>query len=153
MMHDPTPVAVGISARIRGALSRATRSTPFRFLLAGAMNTAFGLSIYPLLLWGIPMLRTHYLVALGIAQIISILFAYASYKVSVFRTRANVMREFGVFSSFYLVVCGANWLALPLLVEVAHVPPIIAQLGFSLVLMVVSYFWHSRVTFKPMKDS
>jgi putative flippase GtrA len=115
---------------------------PLRFLVAGAANTAFGLSIYPLLLWSVPAFATHYLLALGIAQAVSLCFAFATYKLGVFRTRGNLAREFGAFSSFYLFNYAANWAALPLLVELAHIPPVIAQLGFS------SWVWHSRVTFR-----
>jgi putative flippase GtrA len=130
-------------------MTRAER--PLRFMLAGAANTAFGLAIYPLLLWSVPTLHTHYLIALGIAQAISLCFAFATYKIGVFRTRGNVAREFGAFSSFYLFNYAANWAALPLLVELGGVPPIIAQLGFTAVLILGSWFWHSRVTFRSAR--
>jgi putative flippase GtrA len=122
---------------------------PLRFVIAGAANTVFGLAIYPLLLWSVPLLHTHYMIALGIAQAISLCFAFATYKLGVFRTRGNVAREFGTFSSFYLVNYAANWAALPLLVETAGLSPVIAQLGFTAILIVGSYFWHSRLTFRP----
>ncbi|HVJ02656.1 MAG TPA: GtrA family protein, partial [Sphingomonas sp.] len=121
---------------------------PLRFMLAGAANTAFGLAIYPLLLWSVPAFHTHYLIALALAQAISLCFAFGTYKLGVFRTRGNIAREFGVFSSFYLFNYAANWAALPLLVEVGGVPPILAQLGFTAALILGSWFWHSRVTFR-----
>jgi putative flippase GtrA len=127
-------------------MTRAER--PLRFMLAGAANTAFGLAIYPLLLWSVPVLHTHYLIALGIAQAISLCFAFATYKIGVFRTRGNIAREFGTFSSFYLFNYAANWAVLPLLVELGGIPPIVAQLGFTAVLILGSWFWHSRVTFR-----
>lgn len=127
-------------------MARAER--PLRFMLAGAANTAFGLAIYPALLWSIPAFRTHYLIALAVAQAISLCFAFATYKLGVFRTRGNVAREFGAFSSFYLFNYAANWAALPLLVELGGVPPIVAQLGFTAALILGSWFWHSRVTFR-----
>lgn len=122
--------------------------TPVRFLAAGALNTAFGLAFYPLLLWAVPGFRTHYLVALGVAQIVCLCFAFATYKLGVFRTRGDLLREFGTFSSFYAANYAANWAALPLLVELGGVPPVIAQVGFTLVLVIGSWFWHSRVTFR-----
>ena len=127
-------------------MSRAGR--PLRFMLTGAANTAFGLAIYPLLLWAVPAFHMHYLVALGAAQAISLCFAFATYKLGVFRTRGNLAREFGAFSSFYLFNYAANWVALPLLVELGGVPPIIGQLGFTALLILGSWFWHSRVTFR-----
>jgi putative flippase GtrA len=126
----------------------ADRRRPLRFLLAAAANTAFGLSFYPLLLWSVPWLHTHYMVALGIAQVVSVSFAFATYKLGVFRTKGRILSEFGAFVSFYLFNYVANWAALPLLVELGGIPPVIAQLGFTLVLMVGSWFWHHRVTFR-----
>jgi putative flippase GtrA len=121
---------------------------PLRFLVAGAANTAFGLAIYPLLLWSVPAFATHYMAALGVAQVVSLCFAFATYKLGVFRTRGNIAREFGAFSGFYLFNYAANWAALPLLVELGGIPPVIAQLGFTIVLIATSWFWHSRVTFR-----
>lgn len=122
---------------------------PLRFIIAGAANTAFGIAIYPLLLWSVPAFRVHYLPALAIAQAVSLCFAFLTYKLGVFRTRGNIIREFGAFASFYLVNYAANWAVLPLLVELGGIPPVIAQLGFTLVLIAGSWFWHSRVTFRP----
>jgi putative flippase GtrA len=129
--------------------SRARR--PFRYLVAAGFNTAFGLAIYPVLLWTFPWLRIHYMIGLFIAQGVSLCFAYASYKLGVFQTRGGYAREITAFVSFYGVNYAANWIALPAMVEVGHIPPIIAQLMFSAVIIVTSYFWHSKVTFRGAK--
>lgn len=121
---------------------------PLRFLVAGGINTGFGLAIFPLLLWSSDWLRDHYMVALLIAQSISVSFAFVTYRFGVFRDKGEIVRQFGIFSSFYLFNYIANWVALPFLVEVASIPPVIAQLGFTIILIVGSYFWHSRVTFR-----
>lgn len=129
----------------------ATHNRPLRFLVAGAVNTGFGLAIFPLLLWSSDWLERHYMVALLIAQVTSVLFAFSAYRIGVFRTQGEIARQFGLFSSFYLFNYILNWAALPLLVEVGGIHPMIAQLGFAVVLMVGSYFWHSRVTFRERK--
>lgn len=141
------PAEASLSDRVRDASSR----RPFRYLVAAGFNTAFGLAIYPLLLWGFPWLRVHYMIGLFIAQALSLAFAYSSYKLAVFKTRGGYARELPAFLSFYGVNYAANWLALPALVEFAHIPPIIAQLMFSAVIMITSYFWHSKVTFRGAK--
>jgi putative flippase GtrA len=130
------------------ALDVGDRRRPLRFLLAATANTIFGLSIYPLLLWSVPLLQTHYMVALGIAQVLSVSFAYLTYKLGVFRTKGRVLSEFSAFSGFYLFNYVANWLGLPLLVELGGIEPVVAQLGFTAVVMVSSWFWHSKVTFR-----
>ncbi len=124
------------------------RHTPIRFVAAGALNTIVGLSVYPLLLWSVPVLHNRYMVALLIAQAVCLCFAFMTYKLGVFRTRGNLVREFGAFSSYYLFNYAANWVVLPLLVEIAGLSPIIAQFGFTLILIVGSWLWHSRVTFR-----
>lgn len=128
-----------------------TNSKQIRFVIAGGVNTLFGLAIYPLLLWASPTLHTHYMIGLVIAQALSLCFAFAVYKMTVFRTRHGSVGEFSRFLPFYLVNYGVNWLALPLLVRLAKIDPIIAQLVFSVALMVTSYFWHSRITFRQGK--
>jgi putative flippase GtrA len=133
------------------SIAAVSQRRPLRFLMAGALNTAFGLAIYPALLWSVPAFHTHYLLALGIAQAVSLCFAFATYKLGVFRTRGNLLREFGSFASFYLFNYAANWVALPLLVELAQVPPVFAQLGFTAVLIAGSWFWHSRITFRESR--
>jgi putative flippase GtrA len=127
---------------------RARTGRPLRYVGAAAVNTAVGLALYPTLLWAFAPLRRYYLLALGISQLSCVLFAFGMYKLTVFRTRGNLVAEFARFSSFYLVNYAVNWIVLPLLVEVGHIKPAIAQVGFSLFVMIGSYFWHSRVTFR-----
>jgi putative flippase GtrA len=124
------------------------REKPLRFLIAGALNTLVGLSFYPMLMWGVPGLHKHYMLALLIAQVLCLCFAFATYKVGVFRTHGNLAREFRNFSTYYLFNYAANWVALPLLVEFADLSPILAQFGFTLILIGGSWLWHSRVTFR-----
>lgn len=135
--------------RIVGAASSLiTRGgKPLRFLMVGGLNTAFGLSIYPALLWSIPWLQVHYMVALLIAQAVATLFAFITYKLLVFQTKGRTGRELIRFLSFYVANYAVNWAALPLLVEVARLPPIVAQVGFTLTLAILSWFWHNRITF------
>lgn len=140
-----------IRGRLTAMIMRGGR--PLRFLVAGGVNTFFGIGIYPLLMWTVAPFHRHYLVALAVAQATSLVFAYLVYKLGVFRTRANLVREFGAFSAFYLINYAANWIMLPLLVEAAHIPPVIAQLCFSVVLIIGSYFWHSHLTFKTRRAS
>lgn len=134
-------------AELRGAAS-SPAGRPLRFLVAGALNTGFGLAIFPLLLWSNHWLEKRYMIALVIAQGLSVVFAFTTYKVGVFRAEGHAGRQFGAFSTFYLFTSAANWVALPLLVEVGKIRPIVAQIGFAVALMALSYFWHSRVTFR-----
>ncbi|MCB5425113.1 GtrA family protein [Altererythrobacter sp. CC-YST694] len=127
-------------------------SRPFRFLVAGGVNTALGLAFYPALVWLVPYFHEHYLQALGIAQVVCLLFAFFTYKLGVFRTQGNVVQEFVTFSSFYVINYAANWAVLPVLVELGGVRPDIAQIGFTAIVIFGSYFWHSRFSFRRRED-
>ncbi len=118
-----------------------------RFLIVGGINTMFGLTLYPAMLYFSTTLHRHYMIALGIAQVVSLCFAFVMYKLTVFRTRSNIAREAGSFVSFYAVTYTINWLALPILVESLHIAPSIAQFGFGVLMTAASYLWHNRVTF------
>lgn len=132
-------------ARVRAAGTRGGR--PLRYLVAGLLNTAFSLTIYPALLWCFPYFQTHYMQGLAIVQPIGIVFSFVTQKLGVFRTVGNVIAEFVRYVSFYMIYFVMNWAALPILVEVIKVPAIIAQTAFQMIAIAGGYFWHSRVTF------
>jgi putative flippase GtrA len=121
--------------------------TKLRFLLVGALNTAFGLAAYPALYFSLTPLGFHYLVVLGIAQIVCVTFSFLTTKFMVFRTSGNYLREAGKFAFFHLSYFIANLIALPVLVEVVHMPPVYGQTAFASLVVVSSYFWHSKITF------
>lgn len=132
--------------RVLARLRRGER--PVRYLLAGAANTAFGLSFFPALLWMWPWFARNYMVALVLSQVVCVIFSFSTYKIGVFRTRANILREFAYFSSYSYTVFAANLIALPLLVQGLGLHPIPAQFGFAMVTLIGSYFWHRAVTFR-----
>lgn len=140
-----------IVGQAHSALQRG-EGRPLRYLVAAGLNTLFGLSIFPGLLWASAYLREHYLIGLAIAQALSLCFAFATYKFGVFRTRGQYAREFTAFASFYLINYAANWAALPALVEWGGWDPIVAQLFFSMLVIAGSYIWHSRITFRKSSD-
>lgn len=137
--------------RVLGRLREGER--PLRYLLAGAINTAFGLSFFPVLLWLSPWFSRHYMAGLVLSQLVCTVFAFSTYKIGVFRTRANILREFVRFSSYSYTVFGANLIALPLLVQGLGLHPIPAQFGFAMVTLIGSYFWHRSVTFRTDTDA
>jgi len=142
--------------------------TKIRFVLAGALNTGFGLGAYPalyyllatqklheLMLMGVQkvhyliMLTTipYYLIVLTVSQIVCVTFAYLTNKFLVFRTKGNYGTEFMKFITFHLSYFLVNLAALPVLVVFFGINPIIAQTSFAVMVIVSSYFWHSRITF------
>ncbi len=118
-----------------------------KFIFTGGINTVFGLSLYPFLSWLLEPLNIHYLIILMLCQFVSIMFAYLTYKLFVFQTQGNIFSEFLKFSSFYLSIFLVNLIVLPLFVEVFKAPIVFTQFIFTFVVIVLSYFWHSKISF------
>ena len=121
--------------------------TKFRFLAAGALNTLFGLGFYPLAYLLLAPLREHYILLLAIAQAPCVTFSFLTNKFLVFRTKGNIAREYLKFASYYSSLFALNLAALPALVELLRIHPVIAQTLFTVITIAVSYLWHSRITF------
>lgn len=133
----------------RGLADR--HQTKVRFLLAGALNTAIGLAIYPALYFLAAPLKLHYLTILVISQVVCVTFAFLTNKFLVFRTSGNYLRESGKFLTFHLSYFLMNLAALPALVEFAGMKPVWGQTLFAVLVIVTSYFWHSHITFSSTK--
>lgn len=133
----------------RGLADR--HQTKVRFLLAGALNTVIGLAVYPALYFLAAPLKLHYLIILAISQVLCVSFAFLTSKFLVFRTSGNYLRESGKFLTFHLAYFLVNLAALPALVEFAGMNPVLAQTLFAVLVIVTSYFWHSRITFSSTK--
>lgn len=121
--------------------------TKIRFLLVGVLNTAVGLTVYPAIYFLVTPLRSHYLTILTISQVLCVTFSFLTTKFMVFRTSGNYLREFGKFGTFHLSIFIINLVALPVLVELAGMNPVWAQMLFTVLVIASSYFWHSRITF------
>ena len=119
-----------------------------RYLAVGGVNTVFGISIFPLLMLASANLRTNYLLTLAISQAVSILFSFTTYKLLVFRSSGGLVGEFTKFVGFNLTGIAANWAVVPALVEFGGAQPIVAQVGFTILWVIGSYFWHRSVTFR-----
>ncbi len=127
--------------------------TKVRFLLAGGLNTVIGLAVYPALYFLAAPLKFHYLTILVISQVVCVTFAFLTSKFLVFRTSGNYLRESGKFLTFHLSYFLVNLAALPALVEFMGMNPVWGQTLFAVLVIVTSYFWHSRITFSSTKAS
>jgi len=129
------------------------RSKKTRFLIAGGVNTAVGLSVYPILYLLLKPIGIGYFGSLVLSQLICITFSFVSNKYFVFRTQGNVEVEYVKFFAFHGFYFSLNLFFLPILVEILKMNPIIAQTFFSIFIIVTSYFWHNFVTFNTNKES
>lgn len=118
-----------------------------RFVLAGALNTAFGFACFVFYQhvvgqhWG-------YMWSLALAHVTSVLFAFGTHRWFVFRVSGGVLRDLWRFESVYLASIGMNAVFLPAAVELAHLPVLVAQALITAVGVVLSWLGHSRFSFR-----
>ena len=116
------------------------------YLTVGGWNTVFGIGFYALAyLW----LKDYinYLFLLIPCNIIAITNAYLCYKLFVFRTRGNWLREYLRFYVIYgfSMVIGMGLVAFGVQVFTLH--PIVAQALATGVTIVASFFGHKNISF------
>jgi len=130
-----------------GPLLRLFKDRRIAFVIVGAVNTGVGFLWFVLFnytigrMWG-------YMATLLFAHVASVLCAFVLHRRFVFRVRGHVLLDLARFESVYLVALGVNALLLPVLVEFAHIPPIPAQALIVFVTTMVSWFGHSRFSFR-----
>jgi putative flippase GtrA len=122
-----------------------------RFLLAGGLNTCFGLAAFPALYYLLAFLDLHYLVILSMSHVLSVSFAFVTNKYLVFKTVGNTRQEYGRFIIFHAGHLAFNLAALTVLVHLSGLSPVWLQIIFAIAVIVSSYFWHSRITFSSKK--
>lgn len=119
-----------------------------RFLIVGATNTAIGYAIYSVLtIWVFSAVPFGYLLSLAVSYAIAIVVAFVLYRRFVFIVEGHIVRDFLRFVSVYLTAIAFNAIALPVLVEFAHIPPVIAQAIVLVVTTLFSYFGHKLFSF------
>ncbi|WP_104082416.1 GtrA family protein [Cryobacterium sp. Y11] len=120
-----------------------------RFLAVGGTNTAVGYLVFSAFtLWVFTDVYLGYLLSLALSYVVGITLAFVLYRRFVFVVRGHVRRDLARFVSVYLVAIAINTAALPLLVEVALVPPLIAQLIILAVTTLLSFFGHKKFSFR-----
>jgi putative flippase GtrA len=134
-----------------GWFLRVVRDQRVAFLLVGGINTVVGFACFVgfLVLLG----KQRYLVALVCAHVVSVLVAFVLYRLAVFRVRGHVLRDLWRFETVYLTALGVNFVLLPVLVEIAHLPVLVAQALIVLVTSVMSWVGHKHFSFRRAASS
>lgn len=118
-----------------------------RFGVVGVFNSAFSYSVFAGLQVTVGA-RVHYLVILAVSHVIAVLEAYVLSRWLVFQVRGRWWRELLRFWSVYLVALGINAVALPVLVEVAHLSVLLSQAIIMLCTAFGTFFAHRSFTFR-----
>lgn len=134
-----------------GWLLRVIGDRRVAFLTVGMINTVVGYLCFVgfLLLLG----RQRYLVVLVCSHVVSVLIAFVLYRFVVFRVRGHVLSDLWRFETIYLSALAVNLVLLPVLVEIAGLPVLLAQTLIVLVTSVMSWVGHTRFSFRRSTTS
>lgn len=140
---------------IRRALGHLFNPQFVRYVITGAWNTAFGYAVYAGLTYVLtPHVPYAYMVAGALGSVIAITMAYISYKLFVFKTRGNILREYGRFYIVYGAAALINLVLLPFAVKLAEYLPVRNELapylgGAALmgITVIISFFSHRNFSF------
>jgi len=119
----------------------------FRYLLAGAWNTLFGMGVYALLVsfkWG----EEHYMLMAVPGNIIAISNAFLCYKLFVFKTKGRWLREYFRCYLVYGAAALGGFALLCLFAELCGMHPAIANCIGIAITTACSYFGHKLFSFR-----
>ena len=129
-----------------GWLLRAVRDQRVAFLIVGGINTVVGFACFASFLF---LLGQHlYLVVLLCSHVVAVLIAFVLYRFVVFRVRGHVLADLWRFETVYLTALGVNLVLLPLLVEIVHLPVLVAQALIMIATSVLSWVGHKHYSFR-----
>lgn len=133
---------------MRTTLYRLLRDRRVKYVAVGAWNTVFGYLAFIALYLGLTPSGVHYLIVLVLSQIVGLTNAYVCYKVFVFKTRGNVLKEYLRFYVVYGSTFVINIALITLFIEVFRLNAILSQGVISGLVVVISYFAHSNFSFR-----
>lgn len=89
----------------------------------------------------------RYFLAICVAQVVAIAFAFPVYRNQVFRAEGPLTRQFAGFLGVWWMGAACSLAGVPLLVETTSLRPLTAQLVVLLVVVGFSFLGHRRLTF------
>lgn len=141
-MTDESPTT---SPRTR--MSNAISWQAIRYLLVAGVTAL----VYLALIAGGLAIGLHYFIAILVAQVITIAGAFPAYRQFVFQSKSTVWLDFVRFLGVWSTGAIAGLVLTPVLVEFAHVHPLIAQIFAIGALSVLSFLAHRFFTFRPKR--
>jgi len=119
----------------------------FRFLVVGAYNTAFGFLLFPIL-YLLLQRRLHYLVILVITHAIAVANSFIAHRRFAFRAVGPVLPQLFRYKVGYVGALALSIGGMYLLVSRLGLSPLLAQPILMVLSIVLTYLWHSRVSFR-----
>lgn len=103
--------------------------------------------VYLTALWLALVGGMHYVLAISVAQVTAMAFAFPTYRSKVFEQRGSIPRQFVAFVGVWWTGAAMSFIGVPVLVESLGMHPLPAQLCVLVVVVVSSFLAHRRLTF------
>jgi len=127
------------------------RDERIRFLVVGAVNTLVGYGLFVLFEISFGHL-IGYLGSLYASYAVATTLAFVLHRRFTFRARGSIALDFVRFQIVYVVALAVNTVALPVLVELVGLEPVVAQACVVVVTTILSYVGHKFFSFRRPPD-
>lgn len=118
-----------------------------RFLLVGGWNTLFSLLLFTLIFEVIQNYKT----TLVISHLASVLQSFLTFKVFVFRSQGNFLKEYIKINLVYLIYFVINFALLFVAIQILNIYAVTAQLFITCLMVILSYLMNKYFTFNNVK--
>lgn len=125
-----------------------------RFIIVGGVNTLVGYTVFAVLTTSVfGTLRFGYLLSLLVSYAVAIVLAFLLYRRFVFAVSGRWWLDFVRFVSVYMLAIGINFLALPALVELVGLHPLVSQAMVLVATTLLSFVGHKLFSFRRPPSS
>lgn len=132
----------------RDSLQKLVAMEQVRYLVVAGTTTLFYVGLLALAL----LAPVHYIVAILMAQAVTIACAFPAYRTLVFRSRGRVRHDFIRFLGVWGSGMVAGLVATPALIELLGWEPLLAQIVAIAVVAVATYLGHKFISFRPLSS-
>lgn len=131
--------------------ARLWHNQKFRYLIVGAWNTLAGYAIFAGLYVLLDSIIGYMLIA-GISHVFAVSQSFITQRWIVFKSSGNGWAEYWRFHLTHLGSLGISLGALPFMVEILKISPLLAQGFITAIIVIASYFIHLNFTFRKADD-
>jgi putative flippase GtrA len=118
-----------------------------RYLLFGALNTAFGFSLFTGLYF-LLVEKVHYIFIFIITQIIAVTFSHFTQRKFVWKSKKSYRNELAKFGTTYLLASIANILLLAVAVEYLEFSTLYSQYTIGVAIIMATYLFQKHWVFR-----
>jgi putative flippase GtrA len=123
-------------------------SEKLRFIIVGIFNTIFGLSLFPVLFFFFPEFSSNYLMLMIASHVVCVIVSFLTQKFFAFGAKGQARFEIITFLFFHVSHLFAGMVFVEYVFNAYGISPGVVQPTYTLIMVIFSYFWYSKVSFR-----